>query len=118
MDVLDELDQVIAQIDVFHPDFVRMCKRAKAEIDRLRAYKFDVEEAARVAAEEDCGGERHCTCVPLLRSTVKKQQAEIERLRAALQGIAEMAAGDIANDPGYGSNIWQIEADARAALHQ
>lgn len=63
------------------------CLELQAEIDRLRAYKADVEETARVAAEEDCDGERHCTCVPLLRLTVKEQHAEIDRLRKCCDEI-------------------------------
>jgi hypothetical protein len=57
----------------------RDCLEAASEIERLREELDDWRGSARRAADEDCGDERHCTCVGPLRS-------EIERLRKERDG--------------------------------
>jgi len=44
----------------------------------------DWRESARRIAEEQCGDEKHCTCVTPLRKRVAELEAEIEELEAAL----------------------------------
>lgn len=45
----------------------------------------DYRDAAKVAADETCtAGERHCTCVPLLRATLSKVIKERDSLRSQL----------------------------------
>ena len=95
-DICDRLTELMQQ-EVYNTPTVR---DAKAEIARLRAYKSDVEEAARVAAEEDCGGERHCTCVPLLRWQCKEQQAEIERRRAENERLRKLVVDELSGGTG------------------
>ena len=51
----------------------RMCQiDMQAEVERLREWKADVMESTRIVMEEDCSGELHCTCVPLLRAEVER----------------------------------------------
>ena len=45
-------------------------RELQAEVERLREWKADILEATRVVMEEDCDGENHCMCVPLLKSAV------------------------------------------------
>ncbi len=61
--------------------FVRLVKcwkqlrRQQAEIKQLQAWKDDIEDSMKSAADETCdAGERHCTCVPLLRVEIKRLQ--------------------------------------------
>lgn len=42
---------------------------------RLKAELADWRAAAETAAKEDCGQEKHCTCVPLLRQIVQNVKA-------------------------------------------
>lgn len=60
---------------------------ADRKIAELSAELEDWREAARRAAEESCHGERHCTCVPLLRGTIAQQAAQIAALREALREV-------------------------------
>jgi hypothetical protein len=65
--------------------------RCQKERDRLSDELSEWKDAAKTAQDEVCtAGEVHCTCVPLLRS-------EIKRLRDKLQTTKE------------GSDIWESE---------
>lgn len=59
-------------------------KRLKAENERLQAELKDWQDSASVAANESCGDEKHCTCVPLLRE-------ENEMLRKIVEKLPELA---------------------------
>lgn len=57
-------------------------QEAADEIERMRDKMQQYDDAAAISASEECtNGEKHCTCVPLLRVTVANQKAEIERLQ-------------------------------------
>jgi hypothetical protein len=64
------------------------CRQAIAlieEVERLKSWKDEVNEAARATMEEACfEDEKHCTCVPLLKMKCKGLKAEVERLRKEL----------------------------------
>lgn len=59
---------------------------AADEIKRLETELDDWRECQRNAMREDCGDEKHCTCVPLLRKAAKDWEAEVERLQANAPG--------------------------------
>lgn len=47
----------------------------------LRAWKQQVEDAIKAAMDETCdANERHCTCVPLLRSEVRRLREQPNKL--------------------------------------
>lgn len=67
-----------------------------AEVEACHQEIADIREATENAMREDCGNEKHCTCVPLLRREIvrlKKGPAgwEAEHQRRALEtvGLAE-----------------------------
>lgn len=47
-----------------------------AELAALRAEVADFRNAAKVAASESCGDEKHCACVPLLRAAMNSGHAD------------------------------------------
>jgi hypothetical protein len=51
-----------------------------------------------------------------IEEAVIGQKGEIDRLRKDLRFIKEMASEDIKDGRAYGTNLFQIEANARAAL--
>ena len=62
-----------------------------AEIERLQTRLADYESDQHNAMCEDCGNEKHCTCVPGLRR-------EVEELRAAMLPIrVYCTASDVPN---------------------
>ena len=64
------------------------CHKAADVIDKLTEKIKDYDDAARVAADENCtANEHHCTCVPLLR-------VENSRLKIEFQ-IAEKAVNNV-----------------------
>ena len=49
----------------------RRVMRLEAENEKLQSELQDWRDCAKHAAGEMCGDEKHCTCVPLLRKTIK-----------------------------------------------
>lgn len=63
-------------IELIRPALDAATAELRAEVERLRDYKADVENATKLAMSEECtADEQHCTCVPLLRAEVKRLQA-------------------------------------------
>ena len=63
------------------------------ENERLREQLADITNATTAAMGERCDcGERHCTCVPLLREEVKRLTAELAAIREAEQERKAFAA--------------------------
>lgn len=63
----------------------------EAERDTLAEELADWKDCAKSAAQEDCGKEKHCSCVPLLRKRVAELQSVVDRLpnHRALLDIGE-----------------------------
>lgn len=60
----------------------------RAENERLRDYKEDVENAVKMSLDEVCtADEKHCTCVPLLRQEVKLLKKDKRELVEALEAL-------------------------------
>lgn len=61
-----------------------LIQRQTDEITQLRAEVEDYRSAAKTAASEECtAGERHRTCVPLLRQEVERLNGRLEETRMA-----------------------------------
>ena len=81
-----------------------------AEIERLRLIVDDITNAHRVVMDEACGAdERHCTCVPILRS-------EIEQLWRML-AAADARTGEKIEEIGHNEElIAHLRAELADAL--
>lgn len=90
---LDLADAGIAELQIRAQVAERACGELRAELEKMQAELADWKEAARIAAEEPCEDERHCTCVPLLRTTIAQQTAFIAtRCHQQRDGLAWKAA--------------------------
>ena len=52
----------------------------QSELESLRTYKEDMENAIKGAMDEKCDlYEMHCTCVPVLRARIRQLELELNR---------------------------------------
>ncbi len=96
----DELDDLSAVAQSHYLDG-RQSVLILNEIRGLRAWKIDMEESMKTAADDSCDmNERHCTCVPLLRAEIKRLQA----YPAAVNKIRSYYPVDIFPENGGGTD--------------
>lgn len=99
----DELLEVTAERDRLRAENERL-EAEIAEHDNAVELVQEYVDATKAAMDEECGkGEKHCTCVPLLRFEVKRHSAEaatyaktVQRLQKAFDDQCNASRQDAA----------------------
>lgn len=108
-------DSVAAPLTLFtqHCTHAAEVAAVEAENERLRAFQSDIENATRGACDERCDcNERHCSCVPLLRSALQRAR---ELLRESVQECRIIRQEGVEYYPSNLEQRWFVEAAQQAA---
>ena len=98
---------------------IEMDPEAAREDAEMRTALAEFREAARIARDEPCGDEHHCTCVPLLRAAVKDAEGHAtacQKYAIRAQTHTAALAAMIREILAEGSTTWGLRERAEKLL--
>lgn len=108
---MSDTDAEIAELQIRAQVAERACGELRAELEKMQAELADWKEAARIAAEEPCEDERHCTCVPLLRTTVTQRDAQLAAQESSLNELLDGLDANADETGGLSQQQWDMLVD-------